>query len=221
MSWPFKKQRFATIHRQALRWPASRFDYVGVGTLGTDATTTSNVPNLQVGLLQLRSAFSNPTETAQISFCTSLSAKSESRGGNTHGFSFPLRFYIVVSRMEPNYRWSQQSAQVAAPSRSRNCAGWSQLSSNPSETARTVGSMQETIQNPGSKKPCGVPARPLATQISPKSRLKSPRGSGWIREITSLRPSPSAPRPGPASATFVNFIRTAGVRTGAQARPRE
>ena len=51
VSWPFKKQRFATIHRQALRWPASRFDYVGVGTLGTDATTTSNVPNLQVGLL--------------------------------------------------------------------------------------------------------------------------------------------------------------------------
>ena len=52
VSWPFKKQRFATIHRQALRWPASRFDYVGVGTLGTDATTTSNVPNLRVGLLK-------------------------------------------------------------------------------------------------------------------------------------------------------------------------
>jgi hypothetical protein len=44
ISLPFKRQRFETLHRAALRWPAERFEFIGIETAGEhDEAETARV----------------------------------------------------------------------------------------------------------------------------------------------------------------------------------
>ena len=42
VGYEFKRRRFTELHRAALRWPAARFDYVGIDAEGEDLSAAQN-----------------------------------------------------------------------------------------------------------------------------------------------------------------------------------
>ena len=88
------------------------------------------------------------------------------------------------------------------------CGAYRSAISNPTSAAPDSGSMRETIWNPARKSET-VRISTLATQICPKSRSKSRRGLGLIRDSTSRS---SRPAVAPQAASMYGRRRRAPPR---------